>query len=157
MLLFVVAYACSLVLFLVFLCLVPGDGPSEVHTHRINPGRSGSKRYRTSEAAAASSSVPSSSAPPTQSQPPTKSVAKKSKPKPKSVTEMTAKEFWEKRRRDPYEQDQEPNLVNRPFWNRFQWAIHFDVLKAKKNLYVDVRSISIAYMETDPEYFGEAL
>src|SRR5215216_5926550 len=70
---------------------------------------------------------------------------------------MTAKEFWEKRRRDPYEQDQEPNLVNRPFWNRFQWAIDFDVIKAKKNLYVDVRSIDIAYMEKDPEYFGEAL
>jgi hypothetical protein len=70
---------------------------------------------------------------------------------------MTAKEFWEKRRRNPYEQDQDPNLVNRPFWNRFQWAIYFDVIKAKKNLYVDVRSIDTAYMEKDPAYFGEAL
>ena len=70
---------------------------------------------------------------------------------------MTAKEFWEKRRRNPYEQDQEPNLFNRPFCNRFQWAIYFYVIKAKKNLYVDGRSIDIAYLEKYPAYFGEAL
>ena len=40
-------------------------------------------------------------------------------PTGKKVTEMIAKEFWDKRRRNPYEEDQEPNLVNRPFWNRF--------------------------------------
>ena len=71
------------------------------------------------------------------------------------MTEMTAKEFWEKRRRNPYEADQDPTLVNRPFWNRFQFAIYFDVIKAKKNLY-DVRSIDTDAMEKDPEYFGEA-
>ena len=58
------------------------------------------------------------------------------------MTEMTAKEFWAKRRCNPYEEDQDPTLVNRPFWNRFQFAIYFDVIKAKKNLYVDVRSIN---------------
>ena len=58
---------------------------------------------------------------------------------------------------NPYVEDQEPTLVNRPFWNRFQFAIFFDVLKAKKNLYVDVRSIDMDAMENDPEYFGEAL
>lgn len=73
------------------------------------------------------------------------------------MTEMTAKEFWEKRRRKPYEVDQDPTLVNRPFWNRFQFAINFDVIKAKKNLYIDVRSIDTDAMEKDPEYFGEAL
>ena len=31
------------------------------------------------------------------------------------------------------------------------------MLKAKKNLYVDVRSIDIAYLEKDRAYFGEAL
>ena len=70
---------------------------------------------------------------------------------------MTNKEFWEKRRRNPYAVDQEPTLVNRPFWNRFQFAIYFDVIKAKKNLFVDVRSIDTDAMEKDPEYFGEAL
>ena len=73
------------------------------------------------------------------------------------MTDMTAKEFWERRWRNPYVEDQEPNLINRPFRNRFQWAIYFDVIKAKKNLYFDVRSIGIAYMETDLAYFVEAL
>ena len=31
------------------------------------------------------------------------------------------------------------------------------MIKAKKNLYVDVRPIDTAYMEKDPAYFGEAL
>ena len=65
------------------------------------------------------------------------------------MTEMTAKEFWAKRRRNPYEEDQDPTLVNRPFWNRFQFSIYFDVIKAKKNLYVDVRSIDTDAMEKD--------
>ena len=73
------------------------------------------------------------------------------------MTEMAANEFWEKRRRNPYEADQDPTLVNRLFWNRFQFAIYFDVIKAKKNLYVDVRSIDTDAMEEGPEYFGEAL
>ena len=73
------------------------------------------------------------------------------------MTEMTTKEFWAKCHRDPYEEDQDPALVNRPFWNRFQFAIYFDVIKAKKNLYVDVRSIDTDAIEKDPEYFGEAL
>ena len=70
---------------------------------------------------------------------------------------MNAKEFWARRRCNPYVEDQEPTLVNHPFWNRFQFAIFFDVIKAKKNLYVDVRSIDTDFMEKDPEYFGEAL
>ena len=73
------------------------------------------------------------------------------------MTELSAKEFWERRRRNPYAGDQEPNFVNRPFWNRFQFAIYFDVIKAKKNLFVSVRSIDTDAMEKDPEYFGEAL
>ena len=70
---------------------------------------------------------------------------------------MQAKEFWERRCRNPYEADQDPTLVNRPFWNRFQFAIFFDVLKAMKNLYVNVHSIDTEHMENDPDYFGEAL
>lgn len=31
------------------------------------------------------------------------------------------------------------------------------MLKAKKNLYVDVRSIDIGYLEKDRDYFGKAL
>ena len=73
------------------------------------------------------------------------------------MTEMIAKEFWAKHRCNPYEEDKDPSLVNRPFWNRFQFAIYFDVIKAKKNLYVDVRSIDTDAMEKDPEYFDEAL
>ena len=102
------AYARSLVLFLVFMCLVPGDGPSEQHVRRINPVRSGSNRYRTPELGAASSSVP----PPRQ---PKKAVANKPKPRAKSMTERTAKEFWERCRCNLYAEDQEPTLVNRPF------------------------------------------
>ena len=70
---------------------------------------------------------------------------------------MQAKKFWARHRRNPYEADQDPTLVNRSFWNRFQFAIYFDVIKAKKNLFVDVRSIDRYAMEKDPEYFGEAL
>ena len=144
------AYARSFILFLVFVCLVPGDGPSEQPIRHVNPGRTSSKRYRTSESGAASSSVP----PPP---PPKKTVANKPKTRAKSVKEMIANEFWERHRRNPYAEDQEPSLVNRPFWNRFQWTIYFDVIKVKKNLYVNVCSIDIAYMEKDPAYFGEAL
>ena len=70
---------------------------------------------------------------------------------------MNAKEFWERRQRNPYAEDQEPTLVNRPFWNRFQYAIYFYVIKSKKNLYVDVRTIDIDFMEKDLAYFGDAL
>ena len=73
------------------------------------------------------------------------------------MTEMTAKEFWAKRHRNPSEEDQDPTLVNRPLWNHFQFAIYFDVIKAKKNLYVDVCSIDTDPMEKDPEFFGKAL
>ena len=31
------------------------------------------------------------------------------------------------------------------------------MIKSKKNLFVDVRSIDVAFMEKDPDYFGEAL
>ena len=116
------------------MCLVPGDKRPEQQVRRVNPGRATSKRYRTSESAGASSSA----APLPQLQ---KKPANRPKPRGKTMTELTAKEFWERRRRNPYAEDQEPNLVNRPFWNRFQFAIYFDVIKAKKNLYVDVRSI----------------
>ena len=144
------AYTLSFVLVLLFVCLVPGDEHPEQQVRRVNPGRATSKRYRTSESASASSSA----APPPQLQ---KKPANRPKPRGKTVTELSAKEFWERRRRNPYAEDQEPNLVNRPFWNRFQFAIYFDVIKAKKNLYVDVRSIDTDAMEKDPEYFGEAL
>ena len=61
------------------------------------------------------------------------------------------------RRCNQYAQDQDPALVNRPFWNQFQFSVFFDVLKAKKNLYVDGCSIDISYLEKDRAYFGEAL
>ena len=70
---------------------------------------------------------------------------------------MPPKEFWARRSRNPYEEDQDPTLVNHPFWNRIQFSIFFDVLKAKKNLYVNVHSIDTEHMENDPDYFGEAL
>ena len=98
------------VLFLLLGCLVPGDDLPEQQVRRVNPGRATSKRYRTSETTAASSSVPPQMK---------KMSASKPKPRAKSVTEMSAKEFWEKRRCNPYEVAQEPALVNRPFWNRF--------------------------------------
>ena len=144
------AYARSFWLFRVSVCSVPGDGPSEQHARRVNPVRATSKRYRTSETTTASSSVP----PPPQMK---KMSASKPKPGAKSVTEMSAEEFLEKCRRNPYEVAQEPALVNRPFWNCFQYAIYFDMIKAKKNPFVDVRSIDVAFMEKDPDYFGEAL
>ena len=72
------AYARSFLLFLVFVCLVPGDGPSEEPVHHVNPGRTSSKRYGTSESGPASSSVP----PPSQ---PKKMVANKPKPRAKSI------------------------------------------------------------------------
>ena len=70
---------------------------------------------------------------------------------------MSSKEFWDRRRRNPYEEDQESNLVNRPFCNWFQYATYFDVIKSKKNLFVNVHSINTDAMEKDPEYFGDAL
>ena len=112
MLLYLEAYALSFVLFLLLVCLVPGDEHPEQQARRVSHGRSMSKRYRTSETAGASSI----SHPPCQLK---KKPANKPKPRGKTVTEMTAKEFWERRRRNPYVEDQEPTLVNRPFWNRF--------------------------------------
>ena len=153
------AHALSFVLVLLFVCLVPGDEHPEQQVRRVNPGRSTSKRYRSSEPAGGSSSAPqpaggaSSSANP----PRTKKIASRPKPSGRKVTEMSSREFWDKRRRNPYEEEQEPNLVNRPFWNRFQYSTYFDVIKAKKNLFVDVHSIDVAFMEKDPDYFGEAL
>ena len=144
------AYALSFVLFLLLVCLAPGDELPEQQVRRVNPGRATSKRYRTSESAGASSSAP----PPPQLQ---KKPANRPKPRGKTVTVLSAKKFWERHRRNPYAEDQEPNFANRPFWNRFQFAIYFDVIKAKKNLYVDVRCIDTDAMEKDPEYFGEAL
>ena len=143
LLLSLLAYARSFWLFCVFLCLAPGDDPSEHQARRINPGRATSKRYRTSEPTDGSSSTqpPPASASASVPPPPQHSKRSATKPKGRTVTEMTNKEFWEKRRRNPYTVDQEPTLVNRPFWNHFQFAIYFDVIKAKKNLYVDVRSI----------------
>ena len=94
-----------------FVCVVPGDEVPEHQARRVNPGRASSKRYRTTEPAGGSSSAP----PPPQLQ-------KKPgvKPKPgKTVPEMPPKEFWARRRRNPYEDDQDPTLVNRLFWNRF--------------------------------------
>ena len=144
------AYALSFMLFLLLMCLLPGDEHPEKQVHRVNPGRSTSKRYRTSETAGASSS----SHPPSQLK---KKPTNKPKPRGNTLTEVTAKEFWERRRRNPYAEDQEPTLVNRSFWKRFQFSIYFDVIKAKRNLYVDVCSIDTDAMEKDPEYFGEAL
>ena len=145
--------------FALFLCLAPGDDRSEQQGRCINPGHATSKRYRTSEPAGGSSStqLPPASASASVPPPPQQSKRAANKPKGKTVTEMTNKEFWEKRRRNPYAVAQEPTLVNRPFWNRFQFAIYSDVIKAKKNLFVDVRSIGTDSMEKDPEYFGKAL
>ena len=82
-------------LFRVSVRLVPGDEHPEQQVRRVNPGRSTSKRYRTSEAAGGSSSAPlppvgaSSSANPSLK----KKTANRPKPSGKKVTEMTSKEF----------------------------------------------------------------
>ena len=57
MLLCLVAYALSLVLFLLLVCLVPGDEHPEHQARRVNSGRATSKRYRTSKPAGGSSST----------------------------------------------------------------------------------------------------
>ena len=121
LLLSLLAYARSFWLFCVFLCLAPGNDLSEQQGRRINLGRATSKRYRTSEPAGGSSSTqpPPASASASVPPPPQQSKRAANKPKGKAVTEMNNKEFWEKRRRNPYAVDQEPTLVNRPFWNRF--------------------------------------
>ena len=78
-----------------FVCLVPGDEHPEQQVRRVNPGHSTSKRYRTSESARGSSSAPpppvgdSSSANPQRQ----KKLANRPKPRAKTVTEMSAKEF----------------------------------------------------------------
>ena len=119
MLLCLVAYALSFMLFLLLVCLVPGDDHPEQQIPRVNPGHATSKRYRTSESAGGSSSTQLPLAGATSSAPPPPQQTKRSanKPKGKTVTEMTAKEFWAKHRRNPYEEDQDPTLVNCPFWN----------------------------------------
>ena len=101
------AYALSFVLFLLLVCLVPGDEHPEQQVRRVNPGRSTPKRYRTSESAGASSSAP----PLPQLK---KKPANKLKPRGKTVTEMTTNEFWERRHHNPYAKDQELTLVNSP-------------------------------------------
>ena len=99
---------CSFLLVVcVFLCVVPGDELPEHQARHVNPGRATSKRYRTTESAGGSSSA----TPPPQLQ-------KKPgvKPKPgKTVPEMQPKEFRARRRRNSYEEDQDPTLVNCPF------------------------------------------
>ena len=80
------AYALSFVLFLLLVCLVPGDEHPEQQVRRVNPGRAMSKRYRTSESVGASSSA----APPPQHQ---KKLANRPKPRGKTVTELPTKEF----------------------------------------------------------------
>ena len=109
------AYAFSFVLVFLFMCLVPGGERPEEQVRRVNPGRATSKRYRTFESIGASSSA----APPPQHQ---KKLANRPKPRGKTVTVLSAKKFWERHRRNPYAEDQEPNFANRPFWNRFQFA-----------------------------------
>ena len=104
-------------LFCVSVCLVPGDEHPEQQVRRVNPGRSTSKRYRTSEATGGSSSAqpPPVGASSSANPPRKKKIASRPKPSGKKVTEMSSKEFWDRRRRNPYEEEQEPNLVNRPF------------------------------------------
>ena len=70
---------------------------------------------------------------------------------------MSAKEFEEFRIRNPYRRPQDAAFVGRPFWNKEQYLIYVDILKAKKNLFVNVKSIDVTHMEKDPAYFGEAL
>ena len=112
------AYALSFMLFLLLVCLVPGDDHPEQQIPRVNPGHATSNRYRTSESAGGSSSAPPPPAG-TSSSAPKLSKKSASKPKGKTMPERTAKEFWARRPRNPYEEDQDPTLVNRPFWNRF--------------------------------------
>ncbi|KAE8785899.1 hypothetical protein D1007_40327 [Hordeum vulgare] len=88
---------------------------------------------------------------------PTTSVPLKQKEQAKGPREMSLKEFWAFRHCNPYGRPKEPSFVNRPFWTREQTFINMDVVKAKKNLYVDAMSIDLAHLEKDPAYYGEAI
>ena len=68
---------------------------------------------------------------------------------------MSGKEFSAFRMRNPYCHPQDEALVGRPFWTKEQSLIYVDILKAKKNLFVVVKSIDIDRMEKDHAYFGE--
>ena len=71
--------------------------------------------------------------------------------------EMTTKEFEVFRVRNLYHRAQDEALVGCPFWTKDQSLIYLDILKAKKNLFVTVKSIDVSRMEKDTAYFGEAL
>lgn len=87
---------------------VPGDGSSAHQAGRKNPNsQDGSKRFRTSDDADASSS----------GQP--KKIIKKNASKPKTTThpdEMRAKEFVAFCQCNLYHRPQDEALVSRPFW-----------------------------------------
>ena len=133
------------------LCLwVPGDGSSAHQARRKNPDHhGGSNRYRTSdEAPASSSGLPKKHV---------KRTASKQKEKSTPPDEMSGKEFSAFRMWNPYPCAQDDAIVGHPFWTKEQSLIYMDILKAKKNLFVNVKSIDVTHMEKDPAYFGEAL
>ena len=78
-----VAYALFFRVFLLVVCLVPGDDHPEQRVRRVNPGRATSKRYRTSEPAGGSSSTQPPLAGASSSAPPPPQQSKRSANKPK--------------------------------------------------------------------------
>ena len=70
---------------------------------------------------------------------------------------QTAKKFVLFGQHNPYRRPRDKAFVGRPFWTKEQYLICVYMLKVKKNLFVDVKSIDILHMEKDLAYFGEGL
>ena len=81
-------------------------------------------------------------------------VSKKKPAKP--MSELSLKEYATYRKVNPYRLPQDPELVGTQFWNKSKFAVFYDVLKTRKNLYVsNVKTVSLEYMRADLPYFGE--
>ena len=72
--------------------------------------------------------------------------------------ELPLPEYWAYRQSNPYKQPQDPTLKGTKFWNKSHRDVYQLMVKDRKNTFVpNVKSISLAYMSTNPDYFGEAL
>ncbi|KAE8805709.1 hypothetical protein D1007_18214 [Hordeum vulgare] len=118
-------------------------------TRRMNPEH-GSKRSRASEEAAASSSAQP------QKQPMRRTISKKKGPK--EPQEFPQEEIATLRKKNPYCLRQDDALVGHPFWNKTQSLIYSKIIKTRTNLFVDVKSIDMGHVTSNPHtaYFTEA-
>ncbi|KAE8790750.1 hypothetical protein D1007_34958 [Hordeum vulgare] len=109
----------------------------------MNPKR-GFKRPRASEEAAVGSSAQP------QKQPPRRIVSKKKGPK------EPQDDFVVLCKKDTYCLPQDEALAGRPFWNKTQSLIYCKIIKTRTNLSVDVKSIDMGHMTSNPHtaYFA---